>query len=530
VRGPARRLTLAGAIGLTLAGCASAGTGPARVAPAVHADKADADRAISRDAEAPAVLADRDDPATIYLAETEMTSGACRFYVSGDRGATWRTEQAPRLEPYTENCALGTATPQNIRTELTQGPDGAIYVVFQANAPGDNGGRSVLVGRSTDKGRSWRTAAIAPAPRSADPGQEVELNFEGHIAVDPADSKRIYAMWRRSYGRASPPRPTRPYMSVSDDGGATWGPARLMFDRSSGSDGPRPVVVGSQLWAFWREAAPPVPASQDGPTLAPPVTRVLASMSTDGGRSWQDHEIANANDASEPGAVYDRARRRFYVVWHDNRAGDLDAYFSSSSDGVAWTRPTRLNDDAHGNLRGQYFPQISESRGGRLDVAWYDWRDDPFPAATMGIGQALGLFTNRGTFASVYLTSSGDGGRTWTRNVRVSDDLIDRTIGTWVNNADVMAPVAVTSAPTGALVAWSDTRNGNTVTQTQDIYTASVSFGKPGPRQVTPFQTAVVGALLGAGLTIWLAAVLMRRPGRRRAGHLPPSPARQVLR
>jgi len=515
-----------------MAACASAGSGATRVAPAVHADKADAERAISRDAEAPALLADGSDPTTIYLAETEMTSGACRFYVSRDRGAGWQAEQAPRLEPYTENCALGTATPQNIRNELVQGPDGAIYEVFQANAPGDNGGRSLLIGRSADKGRSWRTTAIAPAPapRADDPGQEVELNFEGHIALDPADPRRIYAMWRRSFGRASPPRPTRPYMSVSNDGGATWAPAQVMFERNSGSDGPRPIVVGDQLWAFWREAAPPVPASREGPVPAPPLTRVLASVSTDGGRSWRDHEIASADDAGEPVAVYDRTRQRFSAVWHDNRSGDLDAYVSSSSDGSAWTRPTRLNDDARGNLRGQYFPQISQSPGGRLDVAWYDWRDDPFPPTTVGNGQALGLFSNRGKFASVYLTSSADGGRTWSGNVRVNDDLIDRTIGTWVNNADVMAPIAITSTPTAAVVAWSDTRNGNTVTQTQDIYTATVGFGRPPTARVTPFQTAVVGALLGAGLTIWLAAVLVRRPRQGRRGPGAPVRARPALR
>ena len=68
-----------------------------------------------------------------------MASGACRFAVSTDRGATWRQENAPVLEPYTKNCAMGYATSQNLRTELIQAPDGTIYNIFQANAPDKNG-------------------------------------------------------------------------------------------------------------------------------------------------------------------------------------------------------------------------------------------------------------------------------------------------------------------------------------------------------------------------------------------------------
>jgi hypothetical protein len=241
------------------------------------------------------------------------------------------------------------------------------------------------------------------------------------------------------------------------------------------------------------------------------VTRVLVSVSSDEGRTWVDSEIASADDASDPAPVYDRRRGRFGVVWHDNRSGDLDVYFSGSADGVTWTTPVRLNDDPPGTRVGQYFPQISSSASGRLDVAWYDWRDDPFPPPTVGNGQTLGLFSDRGVFASVYLTSSRDGGRSWTRNLRVNDVPIDRTIGSWENNRDVMAPVALASSSTGAIVAWSDTRNGNTINQTQDIVTSTVRFGKLQARKVTPFQTGVAGLLLGFGIAMCLAAWLVRR-------------------
>ncbi len=507
-----RRLLAACVLGVMVGACASEADGPATASSAVQVNRGEKALPLTRDEEAPALLVDKDDPNTVYLAYSEMNSGACKFAVSTDRGATWRQENAPVLEPYTKNCAMGYATSQNIRTELIQGPDGTIYNVFQANAPDKNGSRSVLLGRSRDSGRTWQTVAIDPGNRAPEPGVEMEVNFEGHVAIDPANPRRMYAMWRRSFNRFPPPaRPTRPYMAVSDDAGATWSAPQLMFERNNGFDGPRPVVVGDRLFAFWRESAPPTPTGGSEPLPAPPVTRLFASVSTDQGKTWVDHEITNANDASEPIPVYDRERGVFHVVWHDNRANELDAYYSSSRDGVTWAEPKRLNDDSEGTKYGQHYPQISMSRDGRLDVAWYDWREDPFPPSTVGNGQVLSLFSNRGKFAQVYMTSSRDGGATWTPNVRVSDVPIDRTIGSWINNMDVMAPVAVASFNSGAVVAWSDTRNGNSISNTQDIFTSTVTFGEGSVRRVTGFQAGVVGVLIGLGLAMCLALLLSRR-------------------
>lgn len=507
-----RRLFAACVLGVMVGACSdSAGKGAATPGSAVQVNRAEQVLPLTRDEEGPALLVDKDDPNTVYLAYSEMVSGACRFAVSSDGGRTWRSEVAPELQPYTQNCAMGYATSQNLRTELIQGPDGTIYNVFQANAPDRNGSRSVLVGRSSDGGRTWRTVAIDPGNRAPEPGVEMEVNFEGHVAIDPANSKRMYAMWRRSFNRFTPAKPTRPYMAISDDAGATWSAPQLMFERNSGFDGPRPVVVGDRLFAFWRESAPPTGTGGSEPLLAPPATRLFSSVSADQGKTWVDHEITNANDASEPIPLYDRGRGVFHVVWHDNRTNELDVYYSSSQDGVSWAEPKRLNDDPEDTKYGQHYPQISMSPNGRLDVAWYDWREDPFPPSTVGNGQTLSLFSNRGKFASVYLTSSRDGGATWTPNTRVNDVPIDRTIGSWINNMDVMAPVAVASSDAGAIVAWSDTRNGNAISNTQDIFTSTVTFGAADVRRVTGFQAGVVGVLIGLGLAMCLALILTRR-------------------
>lgn len=496
-----------GALVMVASACGSdSGDEVATVAPNVWVNRADEQVPIARLHEAPAVLIDQDDPDTVYLGQVEMLTGSCRFYRSDDGAQTWRAMPAPELEPFTQNCAMGTATSQNIRTELQQTPDGTVYMVFQANAPNRNGSRSVMLGRSSDGGNTWETVPIDPGEIAPEPGFLMQVNFEGHLAIDPSNPDRMYAMWRRSNNnkdrdREPAPGPTRPFMAMSTDGGATWSDPQMVVDENTGFDGPRPVVVGDDLWTFFR-----ISASSDNPE-----TRVMAAVSSDDGATWTQHEITRADDASEPVPLYDRERGRFYLVWHDNSEGELDAYFASSPDGTTWSEPQILNDDPRGTRIGQHYPQISMSPDGRIDVAWYDWRDDPFPAPIADEDDVLSLFSNRGVIASVYVASSEDGGATWGDNVKVNDVPIDRSIGSWKNNHDVLAPVALDSWNDATIVAWSDTRRGNQANQAQDVFTAVVSYGAAdADDDVGPLAAGLVGALLGLGIAMCLAFFLSR--------------------
>jgi hypothetical protein len=196
-------------------------------------------------------------------------------------------------------------------------------------------------------------------------------------------------------------------------------------------------------------------------------------------------------------------------------------WYSNSSDAVAWSQPRLLNDDPPGTRVGQHYPQIAISPSGRLDVAWYDWRDDPFPVPAVGPGNVLGTFSNRGKLASVYLTSSSDGGRTWSHNLRVNDQLIDRTVGTWANNYDVVAPPAIASTRRTAIVAWSDTREATALSQSQDIVAARVTFVPARGARVTSLQAVIVGLLVGAAVAMWGAVLIMRRQAQRPSARWP---------
>ncbi len=508
-----------------------ASTGP-QVVPSVLAS---APTSLSRTDEAPSLLVDNRDPATLYLAYVDLSAGTCHFQLSHDSGASWATGIAPSLAPYT-NCGMGTVGPQNIRTQLAQAPDGTLYYLYAAQDPHAGGARSLLLGRSTDGGATWHTSVVDAAPKAVT-GQPVELDFEAHMAIDPSKPATIYAMWRRSYSvsKGKPP-PTRPWMAESANGGTSFGAPFQMFDQSPGFDGPRPIVVGANLYAFYREAFPSSSAGKSPPTV------LVSAVSSDGGHHWTTSPIASAADASEPIPAYDPTRKAFYVVWHDNRSGHLDVYFSRSTDLISngkaqWSAPVRLNDDPPTALAGHYYPQVSLAPNGRIVVAWYDYRNDPHPLTPPKKGEALSLFSNLGSDADVYMTYSTDGGSTWAPNLRVNDLAIDRTKGTWNAQYFIVVPVAVVATDNTALVTWSDTRNGNADSSTQDIYTGTVSFdstaatgriltdpvgiqanlssfgASPPPTHTgrDAIAAGIAGVLVGAGLTMMLAFGILRR-------------------
>jgi len=508
------------AVGTLAVGLAAAcGGSPPVTASAGASHWVTADKTITRTHEAPSLLADRGDPNTVYLSEVELQSGQCRFYTSSDGGASWAQGTAPKLAPYT-SCELGPAQPQNVRTELRQAPDGTLYYLYQARDPAAGGARSVLLGRSKDRGRSWTVAPVAAAPK-ATASDPIELDFVAHMAIDPDHPATIYAMWRRSYWNGlaghSPGPLTRPWMAVSGDSGASFGAPALMFDRNPGFDAPRPLVVGGKLHAFWRESAPPATAATPNP-----VTTLWSSQSSDRGKTWADSKIAEAPDASEPVPLYDAARKRFDVVWSDNRNHDLDAFFSSSSDAAHWSTPKRLNDDKPGNRAGQFYPQIALAPDGRLDVAWYDFRNDPYPAPKPeGKSSFLNLSANLTRQQDVYHTFSTDGGSTWAPNSRVNDLRIDRTRGTWNGQYFLVVPLSIASSAGHAVVAWSDTRNGDGESATQDIFTGVLAIGPAPADSGTPLGVVVALVMVagfgaGAGIALLAAGAVLRRRQLRR--------------
>lgn len=450
--------------------------------------------------EAPSVLYDAGDADTAYLGAVDVANETCEFSASTDGGQTWEERPAPELEPFTQ-CGFGSADPKNVRNELAQGPDSTLFYVFHADDPEAGGSRSVLLGRSTDGGKSWDTNLVY-SPGKARANADIEVNFLPHVAVDPDDADRVAVVWRRSYQTAGDdPRPTRPWMAMSDDGGETFDEPFMMLEKDIGFEAPKLRFADGDLFAFYRVR--PEGEGEDN--------EVVAGISEDGGESWEETVIATAGDVSEPVVAHDPEGGMFHLVWHDNSNEELDAFYSRSADGREWTDPVRLNDDPEGNHIGQFYPVVAVAPNGRVDAVWYDYRDDPYPAPTAPDDGELNLFNNMGKHQSVYATSSHDGGRTWLPNTRVNDVRIDRTIGPWDLNYFTQVPPAVASRSDGALVAWSDTRLGDALTGTQDIVAAEMAFEPESSPLLLATLTGLSGILLGAGAATAIAALVIRR-------------------
>ncbi|MDQ3305807.1 MAG: hypothetical protein M3535_07475 [Actinomycetota bacterium] len=131
-------------------------------------------------------------------------------------------------------------------------------------------------------------------------------------------------------------------------------------------------------------------------------------------------------------------------------------------------------------------------------------------------GEPLDLSSNIGSQQSVYYASSDDGGANWSENVKVNDVRIDRTIGTWNNDYFVVVPVSIASWDDRALVSWSDTQNGTSLSGTQDIYTGAITVADDdgGGSAVVQVLAVLAAALVGAGLALLGVVAVMRRSRR----------------
>jgi hypothetical protein len=81
-----------------------------------------------------------------------------------------------------------------------------------------------------------------------------------------------------------------------------------------------------------------------------------------------------------------------------------DVNFVRSTDGgKTWSAPKRINDDPKNRNTFHWFGTLAVAPNGRLDAVWNDTRANP--------GTSI---------SALYISSSFDGGKTWTKNVQVS--------------------------------------------------------------------------------------------------------------
>jgi hypothetical protein len=189
-------------------------------------------------------------------------------------------------------------------------------------------------------------------------------------------------------------------------------------------------------------------------------------------------------------------------------------FMRSRDGGKTWSDPVKVNDVeplAHWGCC-TFEPRMSIAPNGRIDVAWYDYRNDPaYDPKQTRVG-------DQNRFQDVYYSYSTDGGRTWAGNVRVTDRLIDRKLGVHSGNYGLKGPIGIASADGAAFVAWDDTRNSVGDTQSQDIYFSRVRFSTDKavfasgpPSSSNRLLWGVLGAAVALGVVGLVLLVAQRR-------------------
>jgi hypothetical protein len=560
-----RRLAVAGVGLFALAqGVASAAPNKAPLGPPttpVQATKGDEDPL--RTYSGPFMAVDPSNSDNVVASFADFRSRRCGLLRSTDGGQTWRKlDAAPAPQSY-PSCISNNSNV--FQGPLAFGRNSTLYYALagwdiQDRAVGSGGNVNILLARSKDLGDTWQSTIVRNV-RGAE-GEKVENNRPvGNVAVDSksAGEDIVYVTWQYSTPFVTAPNanPTRAVVAVSTNGGRDFGePINLSesawadaANRQKAISSPTattlaPGVTTTTLLApaGSRAAQADQPANfggrnpaitvdnkgnayalwfNTGANIAPgTLTGEWVSKSTDHGKTWTASQagpmspytqgvgrIAWSPGGGPQGTVHIVSMVNPSVSAQNTggTSGVVDIGYKQSTDGGnTWSEPKIITDDDPKDMYQAVIPMISVAPNGRVDVAWWDTRSDP------GI---------RGN--DVYYAYSNDDGKTWSKNVRVTDKTIDRKFGVWGNNFDMSSPPGLASTNAYAVFGWDDTRASDPTSSAnagfgggvQDIYTSAVQFEVVGggtSNTVKVVLAAVVGLLI-VGLVLLAVGLTQRR-------------------
>lgn len=418
---------------------------------------------------APQMLVHPQDPNILAIAEVEFNTSTCQVSISRDRGRTWAKSGANALPPGYKACVR-----PNFGAFFAAkfGIDGTLYLAGTAGQNASSSGpNDPFVARSTDLGKTWDYSIVKKSEERDFPKADgtTARDFErfGYVrmAVSPTDPKRVYVGFRRQ-GAFLPVAQVseRTMVAVSTDGGATFGPLVDVIEKSfpltevKGSDQPGLAVAkDGTIYAVTKERPPlattPGPTQASLPVPPDPANTCRPASSNPAAQPWVPSPVpATAPTAGQPGA------------------GSRMLMSKSTDDGRTWTATVI---ETSGVLCGPCLttPEVAiDAKTGDLYVVFEQSDSGP---------------PNPRDDRNIYFMRSTDAGRTWSKRVRLNDDVDPRK-----PNYDQMAP-GISIAPNGRIdVAWWDFRsdalynpggNGNTTRRDEtcfDIfYTSSGDHG-----------------------------------------------------
>ncbi len=544
---------------------------PMRVSSPVQATKFD--NTPSRQYGTPDIAVDPENSLNIVATLPELPTKRCGLMRSTDGGVTWkRLDASPSLPSYPFCLMQGNS---NVTQGLLAfGGNHTLYYALDGwdTQDGDVNG-SVLVGRSTNLGGTWSTTLVKDNRAATNP-KERDRPISGFTVDAHGGKDDVVAVgWRYDPAGLDAPNeaPILPMVAVSTDGARTFGApvnlAAAAFEQpsvradalksvtttttpaSAASTAAAAPTTTTTAPAGSRAAQPNQAVNFGGsnPTLTvdskgtlyaawvstsanispSPSFAHFLSKSTDKGKTWTVTQISPFSPNNTNGY------NALHMVWSPKGGPDgslnfvyegsdrpqvanfTQVYYRRSVDGgKTWSDVKVLNDTDPAKLTYSGDPNISVAPNGRLDATWWDTRNDPGIAAN-----------------DVFTSSSSDGGVTWSPNVRVTDRLIDRKIGVYANNYDLAGPPGVASTNAYAIFGWDDTRNGDAVVNTQDIYVASVQYTAitTGPSTAVKYALAAVVGILVVGFLLVIGAFVIRPRRNDRGGTRDRIPAERAM-
>lgn len=260
------------------------------------------------------------------------------------------------------------------------------------------------------------------------------------------------------------------------------------------------VGTGPEVYAIWY--------GDDGALTdilaeAPP-SGIMFRRSLDTGATWEPATLAHATNAQSMPGLESRDRRSgfpalatdrnpdspfadaLYVVWND-RCGDDEwkpadqclvvgnnsIYFAASYDkGDTWSAGVRISDGDAVDA-WSFFPAVSVSPGGVIDVSWMDTRGTRAIACHAGAPSCAQNYGDAYPALTQMYTYSLDGGRTWSRDFEVRDVADDGWDPSLCHHQNGMVFIGdyndIDSSWQAAHPVWPDSRLG-----VCDVFTATI--------------------------------------------------------
>lgn len=411
--------------------------------------RASSDLAPARGFEGAYVVANPADPNHVVIADTNVLRGYCAFHTTFDGGKEW-TDGIYDLPPGFTGCRINGPSGGHVASgSVARGSGNRVYSVFGSAHADDFGRESVLVATSTDGGASFAPAKVVIRPTGPEIGlgRPLMTVVPGTTGADTV----LLSAWTCRPGVPAGTQCDGVLFSRSDDGGQTYSDPVVVNDPPAGQNASQPAMDadGTVYMTYQRRYS-------DGPV------ELFLAKSADGGTTWTqsllDRQLQIGVQYDSAKLVADPLTGALYTTWADTRTGRFQIFFRKSLDkGVSWgERSVLLAPDpaATGSRRS---PSISVAPNGRIDIVYY--HTSPAP--------------DRQAFDDVYWSYSIDGGENFFSR-QVNEAPIDRNKG-YSGPAGTLKelgnhyPPGVSSTDTAAYVVWSDTRDADDLTNTQDV-------------------------------------------------------------